>query len=336
MNRTLIGIVGIILFALMLGGIFAVRFWQQQQRLNENPAILARQAVEAHDLETFKQYVDLDKLIDIAAEEILTEQINSTLAPTDYSMDELQSRYDNLKSDFVKSARSAAEEYISTGKVTFPNKLTEAQNFLKKSGAASCEIKSISKPVQGDDARIVTILMHDPQMKFNFEVELILEPAEEVEWRVAGARGFGNYYNGYRRMLRRKLDSLNASIIRKMDSICKIKSFSVKNEGSDEYGFSQMLNIEIKASISSDNLAQVSGNVILHGKDDQESRTPFAVNISGQGLQTFNVTKTLNPFVRADADAMKHGFKKSDLEIEVTEIIFTDGTNLKLLDDLPE
>ena len=40
-----------------------------------------------------------------------------------------------------------------------------------------------------------------------------------------------------------------------------------------------------------------------------------------QGVQIFNVTKTLNPFVRAD---------------EVTEIIFADGTNLKLLDRLPE
>ncbi|MBR6713571.1 MAG: hypothetical protein IKI76_11340 [Selenomonadaceae bacterium] len=326
-----------IMLSLIVGGIFASRSWYKQNQLNENPAILARQAVEAHDLETFKLYVDLDKVIDAAAEEILTEQINSTLAPTAYSMDELQSQYEELKLDFVKCATAAAEEYISTGKVTFPNDPTEAQKFFKKSGAASCEIKTISKPMRRDDSRIVTIMIHNPQMKFNFEVELVLEPAGEVDWRITNARGFESYYSGYRRMLRRKLDSLNAPIVRQMDSIFKVKSFSVKSAGGDEYGFSQTLDIEIKASIQSDKpLAQVHGNVILHGKEDQESLTPFAIDIIGQGLQTFHVTKTLNPFIKADADAMKHGFRKNDLRIEVTEIIFADGTNLKELDSLPD
>ena len=327
----------IIMLSLIIGGILASRSWYKQKQLSENPTILARQAIEAHDLETFKRYVDLDKMIDTAAEEILTEQINSTLAPTAYSMDELQQRYDKLKLDFVKCAKAAAEEYISTGKVTFPNDLTEAQKFLKKSGVASCEIKSISKPMQRDGSRIVTMMIHNPQMKFNFEVELALKPAEEVDWRISNVRGFESYYSGYRRMLRRKLDSLNAPIVRQMDSIFKVKSFSVKSTGGDEYGFSQTLDIEIKASIQSDkSLAQVRGNIILRGKDDQESFTPFAIDIIGQGLQTFHVTKTLNPFIRADADAMKHGFRKNDLRIEVTEIIFADGTNLKELDSLPD
>ena len=55
-----------------------------------------------------------------------------------------------------------------------------------------------------------------------------------------------------------------------------------------------------------------------------------------QGVQIFDVTKTLNPFVQADADAMKRGLKKKNIRIEVTEIIFVDGTNLKLLDRLPD
>lgn len=330
-------IAAFIVFSLLIGGIFASRSWYQQNQLRENPTILARQAIEAHDLETFKRYVDLDKVIDAAAEEILTEQINSTLAPTAYSMDELQQRYDKLKPDFVKCAKAAAEEYISTGKLTFPNDPTEAQTFLKKSGAASCEIKSISKPMQRDDSRIVTVMIHNPHMKFNFEVELVIEPAEDVEWHITGAKGFGDYYKGYRRMLRRKLDSLNAPIVRQMDSIFKIKEFSVKDAGGDEYGFSQTLDLELKASIQSDKpLAQVHGNVILRGKDDNDSYTPFAIDIIGQGLQTFHVTKTLNPFIQADADALKHGFRKNDLRIEVTEIIFADGTNLKELDSLPD
>lgn len=338
-TKKILAAVAVLLIIAVAVGFAAYNSWQQLKNRSGNPAVVARQAVEAHDLETFNKYVDLDKLIDTAAKEILTEQINSTLAPTAYSMDELQSRYDKLKPDFVNSARAAAEEYITTGNVTFPKNLTEAQSFFKKSGVASCEIKSITKPQREGTAQIVTVMIYNPYMKFNFEIELELEAVGENDWRITNAKGFENYYSGYRRMLRRKLDSLNAPIAREMDSIFKVKSFSIKNEGGDEYGFSQTLNIAIKADVKSDKpLAKILGNVILHGKDDHESFTPFAIDMtdSAQGLQIYNVTKTLNPFIRADVDAMKHGFKKKDIRIEVTEIIFADGTNLKQLDSLPD
>ena len=312
---------------------------QQLKRRSANPALLARQAVEARDLETFKKYVDTDKLIERAAEEILTAHINSTLAPTAYSMDELQNRYDNLKPDFVKSARETLEEYVSTGKVTFPKNPTDAQKFFKKSGVTSCEIKSITKPQSDGKDRVVTVMFYNPHMKCSFEMELKLEQVGENDWRITDASGFENYYNGYRRFLRQKLASLNAPIGRQMDEIFKVKSFKVKNEGGDEYGFSQTLNVEIKADVQSDKpLAKIIGNIILVGKGDQESLAPFAIDMTEreQGVQTFNVTKTLNPFIRADVDAMKHGFRKKDIHIEVTEIIFADGTNLKQLDSLPE
>lgn len=337
-TKKILAAVAVLLILTVAVGYLAFNNWQQLKNRSGNPAIIARRAVEARDLETFNKYVDTDALIDLAATQILTEQINSTLAPTAYSMDELQNRYEQLKPDFVNSARAAMEEYISTGKVTYPKNLTDAQKFLKDSGAASCEIKSITKPQKDGNSQIVTVMFYNPQMKFNFELELELEPAEEINWRIAGVKGLENYYSGYRRALRRKLDSLNAPIIRKLDSIFKIKSFTVKNGGGDEYGFTQTLNIEIKADVKSDKtLAKVIGNIII-GKDERESFAPFTIDMidNEQGVQTFNLTKTLNPFMRADADAMKHGLNKKDIHIEVTEIIFADGTSLKQLDRLPE
>ena len=337
-NKKILAAVAVLLLLTIAVGVGVYHNWQQLKNRSGNPAVVARQAVEARDLETFKKYVDTDALIEQAAEEILSLHINATLAPTAYSMDDLQNRYDQLKPDFVKSARAAMEEYISTGRVIFPNNLSDAQKFLKDSGAASCEIKSISKPQKDGKDRIVTVIFYNPVMKFNFELELEIEPVDENNWRVVDVKGFESYYKSYRRALRRKLDSLNAPIGRKMDDIFKVKSFMIKNSGGDEYGFSQTLDISIKADVKSDKpLAQVVGKIIL-GKDDRESFAPFTIDMSNaaQGLQTFNVTKTLNPFVRADSDAMKHGLKKKDIHVEVTEIIFADGTSLKLLDRLPD
>ena len=338
-TKKILAAVAVLLILAVAVGVAAFQNWQELKKRSGNPAVVARHAVEAHDLETFKKAVDLDALIEQAAEEILTEQINSTLAPTAYSMDELNLRYEKLKPDFVNAARAAAEEYIMAGKVTFPKNLTDAQKFLKESGAASCEIKSITKPQKDGNDRVATIVFYNSQMKFSFELELALEPAEENSWRITGAKGFEKFYGGYRRALKKKLNSLNLPIGQKMDEIFKVKGFTIKNEGGDEYGFSQTLEISIKADVKSDKpLAKIIGNVALRGKDDRESLAPFEIDMTEaeQGVQIFNVTKTLNPFVRADADAMKHGFKKNDIHIEVTEIIFADGTNLKLLDRLPD
>ena len=149
---------GVVLLILTIAVCFAAyQSYQQLKNRGGNPAVIARHAVEARDLETFKKAVDVDKLLERAAEEILTAQINSTLSPTAYSMDELQQRYDKLKPDFTKSARAAAEEYISTGKVSFPKNLTDAQKFFKESGVTSCEIKSISKPQKDGHNQIVTV-----------------------------------------------------------------------------------------------------------------------------------------------------------------------------------
>ena len=337
-TKKLLLIIGVLMILTGVVGIGTFYAYQKIKTVHINAIRAARQALDKHDAAQFQKFVDLDALINIAAEEILTAQINETIDPTAYSMDEVQRRYDSQKADFVQSARVIADEFISTGKVTFPQDLTGAQKFFKKSGVNSCEIRGVTKPRLEGDVQTATVTFYNTYMKFSFELELELTAAEENLWRVTSAKGFDSYWAGYRRSLKRKLDSLNAPIGRQMDEIFNVKSFSVKNAGGDEYGFSQNLNIAIKADVrSKERLSKIVGNIII-GKDENQSFSPFTIDMyqKPQGLQTFNVTKVLNPFVRADSNAMKHGLRKSDIYIEVTEIIFADGSKLKLLDELPE
>ena len=210
---------------LILIGVIGIGIQQNLQRLGDKPVNtlrLAREALESHDVAAFKKYVDTDAIIETAAKEILTAQINSEINPTAYSLDEIKNRYETqLKPDFVNTARAALDEYILTGKVNF----TDAQNFLSKSGVTSCEIKSFSKPHLVGNEMISAIIFYNAQMKFSFELEVELEPNEKVGWQIVSAKGFDDYYNGYRSALRRKLNSLNMPIARKMDEIFKVKSF---------------------------------------------------------------------------------------------------------------
>ena len=82
---------------------------------------------------------------------------------------------------------------------------------------------------------------------------------------------------------------------------------------------------------------RIIGRVIIDGRDGNLSSTPFTIEITDEksGLQTFEINKVLNPFVKQDSDIMKRGLRKSKLSIEVTEIDYLDGTALKEYDRLP-
>lgn len=339
-NQKIMAAIAVVLIVLVALG---VGIYKNVQVLASRPGTTTqeiRKAIAAHDLDKFQKYVDTDNLLEQAAEQILTAQINSSLTPDTYSTGDLQKRYENeLHPDFIKSARAALNEYVTIGNVTFPANLSEAQKFLKRSGVASCKIKSISKPHLEGHTQYSTVIFYNTQMKFSFELELELTDAEAIGWRVTGAKGFDNYYNGYQRALRHKLDSLNTPIVRQLDEIFHVKNFKIEGGEGDEYGFSQNLTIAIKADVKSDKpLNKIIGTITLSGKDNRESVSPFSIDMTGQiqGVQTFKISKTLNPFKKTDVDAMKHGFRKKDMRIEVTEIIFGDGTNLKLLDEMPE
>lgn len=337
-NKKILAAIAVLLIATVAIGFAVFQNIEQLRNHNLTATQEARKAIEAHDLAAFKKFVDTDAIIEQAAAEILSEHINSTMTPTAYSTAALQQRYNELKPDFINTARAALDEYITTGKVTFPTNLTDAQKFLQKTDIASCEIKSITKPHPEGDMQTSTVIIYNPKLDFNFELELELEHDAEGNWRIISAKGFDGYYHGYQRALRRKLNSLNVPIVQQLDEIFKVQSFRASVTDGDEYGFSETLEITLKADVKSDKpLAQVIGNVIL-GKGDRESYSPFVIDMTDkpQGVQNFTVTKTLNPFVRADANAMKHGLKASELRVEVTEIIFTDGTNLKQFDSLPE
>jgi len=330
-----IAVVLIVIVALCIGISDNV---QQIAKKNFSATTAAREAVQAHDIDEVNRYVDIDALIEQAAAEILSAQINATTAPTAYSMDALKIRYDELKPDFVTSARSAVDEYIAAGKITYPDAPTAAQKFFRDSGLGSCEIVSITRPHIEGNVQTSTVIVHNAKMNFNFELELDLEADAEGNWRVTKADGFDGYYTGYRRALRRKLDSLNAPIAAQMDEIFVVQSFKARVTDGDEYGFSRTLELLLKADVKSDKpLDKIIGTVSI-GKDERESIAPFVIDMTdrAQGVQSIAVTKTLNPFVRADVDAMKHGLNPNDIRIEVTEIIFADGTELKQLDRLPE
>lgn len=323
---------------LLIGlGLGAYRTYNQMQT---SPAVsikAVRESLANHNAEIFYNLVEVNSLLEDAAQEILTAQINSEIDSTTYSTQDLENIYNTRKTEFISATKTAVENYVVDGKINFGDNPTPTQKWLKASDITNCAIKSISKPIMKDNQAHITVGFYNNALRFSFEVDIVMERIDKKSWRVVEAKNFDNYLSGLNRALKKKLESLNAPIRAEIKDIFVMKGFNAQVVDGDEYGFSKTMRIVLKADVKTDKpLAKIIGKIIIVGRNGSEGVTPFEIDMAYKptGLQDFIIGKTLNPFVREDADAMRHGLRKSDLHIEITEIIYMDGTSLKQLEEL--
>ena len=332
----------IIIFVLIVAGaIGGLIGYAQIKKAPANSINVIRNTINSRNVEEFHKLVDVDKILDTAADEILLEKMEED--KTAYSVQQVAEVYNNeIKPDFINVTKNAIDEYITSSKITFPNPLqTNAQRWLKHSEMTSCIIENISKPIITGNTATAIVYFRNTSLKFSFELELDLErlSGKENGWRIVNVKGFEDYNKALKRALAKKLNSLNAPIYAKMDEIINVKELNARIGEGDEYGFSQTLKIAMKAEVKSAKpLSKILGKIIIDDGQDRENSAPFTIDMAyhPQGLQTFNVDKVLNPFVRGDVNIMKRGLKRSQLTVEINEIIFLDGTNIKALDKLPD
>ncbi|MBR6012735.1 MAG: hypothetical protein IK062_03005 [Selenomonadaceae bacterium] len=337
MKKLLLILIPLILLAGL--GFGALRAYRQMQSVPINSVKIIRESLEKHDAETFYKFFDADRVLENAAQEILTAQINSEVNSTTYSTQDMENIYNSRKVEFISSAKAALNDYVSSKKINFPENLSPTQKWLKDSEINRCSIKNISKFVIKDGKAHAKVEFYNSSLRFNFELEIFMEKFDKKHWRIVEVKNFENYLVGLNRALKKKLESLNAPIREKISDIFVTKGYDAKVIDGDEYGFSKTLRLTVKADVKTDKpLAKIIGKIIIVDKNGSEGVTPFEIDMAykPKGLQNFTVDKVLNPFVREDADAMKHGLRKSDLHVEITEIIFMDGTNLKQFDEFPQ
>lgn len=337
MNKYWFIIIPFLIVVIALGAFIG---YSQVKRTPTNSLMVIRNTINERNVEEFHRLVDVDKILDNAADEILLEKISED--KTAYSVQQVADVYNNeIKPDFLENTKRAIDEYILTGKVTLPNPVqTNAQRWLKHSEMKSCIIESMSKPIVTGDTATAVVYFRNTALNFSFELTLDLERLDKKGgWKVVGVKGFEDFNKALKRGLAKKLDSLNAPIRSKMDEIISIKELNAKIGEGDEYGFSQTLKIAMKADVKSAKpLSKIVGHILVDDGEERENTAPFTIDMAyhPQGLQTFNVDKVLNPFVRGDVNIMKHGMRRSQLRAEIDEIIFLDGSNIKALDKLPD
>ncbi len=339
MNKFLMIAAPLVLIVAVAVGVGSYRANLKVQKMPSNSIKIIRESVAANNFGTFKKLVDIDAVLDTAATEIVTAYINNSTNSMTYSTLELQNRYAALREDFLATAKVAVKDYVAKGQINFPDEMTPAQQWLKDSRVESCAINSYTRPVINEGVARTKITFYNVDLRFEFELEVALKKVTESTWQVVSAKGFDKYFKELNKALEERLADLNAPVQAEIEEILKLRGFDAAVDEGDEYGFSKTLKLTVRADIFSDKpIEKISGHIRIDGRDDKSEVTPFETYefTEEDGVQIFVVNKILNPFVKVDADVMRHGLKKRDIHIEVTEILFSDGTSLKELDELPE
>ncbi len=340
MKKVIIILVPFIMVSLLAGTLGAYMYYK---KLPAYSLKQIRTSIPNHDWETFSSAVDVDAIIESAAGELLDDKMAKMEKESGaYSMQQMSEEYEqNVKPEFVNTMKKAFEDYLSYGKLKFPEgkELNDTERMLKRAQINSMQIASISKPVITDGVGSFGIEFINTELKTSFELQAKIIHQEDGMWKITEITGWDGFEKAMKRAYKAKLNSLNGPIQRKMDDIVGIKDIRGEISPRDEYGFSETLRMNVKVDIKSDQpLYSIKGRINIDVTDGEDTFAPFEIdmNYKPTGVQTIVVDKVLNPFVRSDVKIMRNSLRKSDFHGEITGITYRDGTKLELLTELPD
>lgn len=292
-----------------------------------------RGAISNHDYATFSSFVDVDKIINHAADEILMQQLAEDEVTT--SMQELKSRFENqMKPEFIEAVKRATEEYVSTGRVSIPSNPNPTEKIIQQANVDSIHISRFGIQQADSGSAIARIVFADDELQTFFDLDAKLEKSGDG-WHITDVDGWKKCVADYKLALKYKLDRLNEPIRDQIKNSVEIKIASAKIGEGDEYGFSKDLTFDLKIkTLTNAPIEVVRGRVVIDVTDQPDVYAPFEIyNPSGE--QTIKITKVLSPFVKSEVTIMHHGIHSSDLSLETTQIVFADGSSLKLMEEIP-
>lgn len=299
-----------------------------------------RTSISEHDWETFRSYVEVDAILQAAADDLLMEKMNQDKSV--YSMQQLTETYEQqVRPEFLQVTQKRVQEYIEKGRMSFPQGqgLSPTERWLKQGEFNAMTISGISKPIVQHGEADIVINFTNPDLKASFEIGARLVQQADGTWKLMELSKLPEFSRAMEKALAAKLDRLNTPIRQEMESVFQVQDLRAEITQGDEYGFSELLRVWIRADIKSEKpMAQITGRVRIEAPEAEDTFAPFVLDMAykPKGVQTITVDKVLNPFVRSDVKIMHKGLKKSALHVEVTGVTYLDGTSLQLLTELPE
>jgi len=342
-KQILLSVLVIALFLLAAGGVGYYMYSHSPQ-----VALTAiQEAAATDDWEKFQPYIDDEAVAETLYNDLqAADMMGVRQDPAEKKLAKEAAEGAHVK--MVEAFRLGIRQIIVSGKPDEAElkKMSEtpvpevnAGDILHRAEAGYVKYKGCTIQKQGGKA-LLALTLGDRHLGRDLTLELELSPKPDGEgWMVTRIVNPVAYLRQIADGKRKKLAKLNAPIRAELESAVTIGQYRLAIGQNDEYGFSEKIVLDVPVTYDSAKpIASFTGTVTLVDGDANESVQPFTQYANGatKGEATIQITRVLNPFVRADSHLMKRGLSASNLSIAITRLDYADGTHAELYKDLPE
>ena len=187
-------------FALVLG--LWIWYYFVYTRTPEHAVRTAAEACARHDAAAVQRYVNLDRTLSRAYDDLTDDMLRYDAALTAENKVQYEQFYDVIKPQMLEGIREVLARYIETGEWTLPQgkSLTKGrqlgidfERFLERSQIRNAEFVSVeSARVVGDTAD-VQVAIRDRVTEIPFSLRLRMERAQDGHWQVIRMENYKLY-----------------------------------------------------------------------------------------------------------------------------------------------
>lgn len=339
-NQKKIGI-GIVI-AILCAAAFYFLYWTKTPVYSLG---IIRESIEKHDVDTFERHVDLDTLFDKGFDDAFVakdriEGKNFLEDPLVAGMVQMMKKpaVAALKADTLEAVKGNSEEKKS-GKKGKGDEF--ARNFKKEAGVDQVVFKGASVISKEGNEAIVSVKFYNKQVDRAFEVKLKMAKLDDGTWKVKQVTNLVDFLVEVDKAVEAKLAELNKPIKEELNNAVKVSDEEMKLQSDGNPFFaSYWMKYGVKLANNSEKeitAVYMLGSVV--GDDGTVYREQLLRYDKAPLLAhtTVNVVykDELNQFLSADKALIDHpGGKK--LKIELVRIKYSDGSEVKILTQLPE
>lgn len=304
---------------------------------------LIREALQKHDVTKFEKHVDLDSLYNKAFEDAIVgqskitgEDIMSNPFAAGILMAMKPATVSYLKHETIKVVKGQEVKTEKSKKQDSPI----AEALSGKFGKQTNEIKDVSTISKEGNIANVLIKIYDSSVKGEYEVKLKMSRLDDDTWRVIEVTNLPEMMVTMDKLYKKRLAEINAPIQKQIEESMKITLDKIYVLG-DGNPFFETYKVNIPVTF--ENLSEKDIEYFkcginikdVNGKSLQSGVFSDMKTLKAKTKFSTSLNKKLNQFINEDKKIINNpNGTKAEGIIEL--IKFSDGTELKLYDTIPE
>ncbi len=303
---------------------------------------IIRESVQKHDVVTFEKHVDLDSVYNKAFDDAIVAMdkiegkgtLSNPMAAGFLQMMKpaVVTAFKTKTLDAVKGTDAASGDGSNADKIT--------ESLQKRANIEDAAIKNISTVSKENQEAVVSVVFHDNKLDKDFELKLKMTALDDGTWKVKEITNLTDYLVEEDKAEKAKLAELNKPIKEELEKAVTIQNgpLTVESDGNPYFASHTA---KFHASFKNNSGKEISEFTVKVSILDNENRvrSQDVEHVSNKPLpsgqtMTLDSNQRLNPFMDPDKDMISRpkNFKKV---AELTEIKYSDGQEIKLLDQVP-